>query len=61
MGGRIMKGQVMAFNKGKPIGIFDNATQASKALKMSKTTVALLIRNGKETKQGLAFDYCLWD
>ena len=56
-----MKGQVMAFNKGKPIGTFDNATQASKALKISKATVALLIRNGRETKQGLAFDYCLWD
>jgi len=59
-----MKGhtqQIMIFKNGRPVGTFDNLTKAGNAVKVSKTTVSLLLRTGKETKKGYSFDYGLWD
>jgi hypothetical protein len=56
-----MKQQVIVFEEGKPRGVFDSMTKAGEAVKVSKATVSLLIRSGKETIKGFSFDYCLWN
>jgi hypothetical protein len=55
------KKQIVAFNKGKPCGVFESMRKASKALGVSPATISLKLRTGEETLMGFSFDYWLWD